>query len=184
MTEDISVLPVNISIELNFSKLHPYTTPEEVNRTARTMGTNHSWNELFNLTWQLHVDSQFDYLVRLHFCEFQPEVKAMGDREFLIFIANQTSERAADVIKWSGGSGVPVYRDYAVSLFGIESQKRVNLSIAIAADPLKWETRYSDAILNGIEIFKVNDTNGNLAGPNPNIIQLTQPTAQSQITIE
>ena len=82
----------------------------------------------------------------------------MGDREFLIFIANQTAERAANVIKWSGGSGVPVYRDYAVSMFGIESQKRVNLSIAITADPIDWETSYSDAILNGFEIFKFNHT--------------------------
>ena len=77
------------------------------------------------------------------------------------------------MIKWSGGSEVPLYRDYAVSMFGIESQKRVNLSIAIAANPLKWETRYSDAILNGIEIFKVNNTNGNLAGPNPSTLLLT-----------
>ena len=82
----------------------------------------------------------------------------MGDREFLIFIANQTAERAANVIKWSGGNGVPVYRDYAVSMFGIESQKRVNLSIAITADPIDWETSYSDAILNGFEIFKFNRT--------------------------
>ena len=45
-----------------------------------------------------------------------------------------------------------------MSMFSIESQKRVNLSIAIAADPLDRETIYSDAILNGIEIFKVGDT--------------------------
>ncbi|XP_050273963.1 receptor-like protein kinase FERONIA isoform X3 [Quercus robur] len=178
LTEDLtSELPVNNTIELNFSQIHPYTAPEEVYRTARTMGINRSSNKLYNLTWQLPVDSQFDYLVRLHFCEFQPEFKAVGDRRFLIFNANQTAERAADVIRWSGGSGVPVYRDYAVSMFGLESQKRVNLSIAIAANPLDWETKYSDAILNGIEIFKVNDTNGNLAGPNPNTLPPTLPTA-------
>uniref|UniRef100_A0A7N2R119 Protein kinase domain-containing protein n=1 Tax=Quercus lobata TaxID=97700 RepID=A0A7N2R119_QUELO len=173
LTEDLtSELPVS-TIELNFSQIPPYTAPEEVYRTARTMGINRSSNKLYNLTWQLPVDSQFDYLVRLHFCEFQPEFKAVGDRRFLIFIANQTAERAADVIRWSGGSGVPVYRDYAVSMFGIESQKRVNLSISISSDP----ERYSGAILNGIEIFKVNDTNGNLAGPNPNTLPLTLPTA-------
>ncbi|XP_075659549.1 receptor-like protein kinase FERONIA [Castanea sativa] len=178
LTEDLSSsLPVNDTIELNFSQIPPYTAPEEVYRTARTMGINRSLNKLYNLTWQFPVDSQFDYLVRLHFCEFQPEFKAAGDRVFLVFIANQTAERAADVIRWSGGSGVPVYRDYAVSMFPIESQKRVNLSIAITANPLDWETKYSDAILNGIEIFKVNDTNGNLAGPNPNTLTLTLPKA-------
>ncbi|KAL4636914.1 hypothetical protein ACB092_03G042700 [Castanea dentata] len=178
LTEDLSsVLPVNTTIELNFSRIPPYTAPEEIYRTARTLGTNRSYNKLFNLTWQFPVDSQFDYLVRLHFCEFQPEIKEAGDRVFLIFIANQTAERAADVIRWSGESGVPVYRDYAVSMFGIESQKRVNLSIAITANPLDWKTKYSDAILNGIEIFKVNDGNKNLGGPNPNTLTLTLPKA-------
>ncbi|KAF3942807.1 hypothetical protein CMV_030569 [Castanea mollissima] len=178
LTEDLSSsLPVNNTIELNFSQIPSYTAPEEVYRTARTMGINRSLNKLYNLTWQFPVDSQFDYLVRLHFCEFQLEFKAAGDRVFLVFIANQTAERAADVIRWSGGSGVPVYRDYAVSMFGIESQKRVNLSIAISANPLDSETKYSDAILNGIEIFKVNDTNGNLAGPNPNTLTLNLPKA-------
>ncbi|KAM4119098.1 hypothetical protein ACJW30_03G033900 [Castanea mollissima] len=178
LTEDLSsVLPVNTTIELNFSRIPPYTAPEEIYRTARTLGTNRSYNKLFNLTWQFPVDSQFDYLVRLHFCEFQPEFKAAGDRVFLVFIANQTAERAADVIRWSGESGVPVYRDYAVSMFGIESQKRVNLSIAITANPLDSETKYSDAILNGIEIFKVNDGNKNLGGPNPNTLTLTLPKA-------
>nr|POE72557.1 receptor-like protein kinase feronia [Quercus suber] len=149
LTEDLSSeQPINNTIELNFSQIPPYTAPEEVYRTARTMGINRP--------------SKF---------------KAAGDRQFLIFIANQTAERAADVIRWSGGRGVPVYRDYAVSMFGIEGQKRVNLSIAIAANPDDQETKYRDAILNGIEIFKVNDTNGNLAGPNPNTLPLTLPTA-------
>ncbi|XP_023903470.1 receptor-like protein kinase FERONIA [Quercus suber] len=183
-TEDLSsVVPVNPSIELNFSKIPPYTAPEGVYMVARTMGINQTLNKSYNLTWQLPVDSQFDYLVRLHFCEFEPEVKAQGDRQFLIFIANQSAERAADVIKWSGGSGVPVYRDYVVSLFGIESQKRVYLSIAIAADPLNWETVYRDAILNGIEIFKLNDTNGNLAGPNPNTLPLPTKSNNNRIKI-
>ena len=102
----------------------------------------------------------------------------MGDREFLIFIANQTAERAADMIAWSGGSGVLVYRDYTVSMFGIESQRRVNLSIAIAANNRR--TIYSYAILNSIKIFEVNDTNGNLAGPNPNTLLLTLPTAVTE----
>ncbi|XP_050277731.1 receptor-like protein kinase FERONIA [Quercus robur] len=64
LTEDTSsVLPVNSTIEINFSQIPPYTAPEEVYKIARTLGTNRSSNKLYNLTWQLPVDSQFDYLI-------------------------------------------------------------------------------------------------------------------------
>jgi hypothetical protein len=125
------VLPFNSTIELKFTKIPAYTAPEEVYRTARTMGTDKTINKSYNLTWEFPVDSGFVYLVRLHFCEFQPEITQVNDRVFLIFIANTTAEEAADVIKWSGGNGVPVYRDYAVSMFGKEGEKKMNLSLAL-----------------------------------------------------
>jgi len=67
------------------------------------------------------------------------------------------------VIKWSGGNGVPVYRDYVVAMFGQEGVKKMNLSVALEANPQDWKTSYNDAILNGAEIFKVSAFNGNLA---------------------
>jgi hypothetical protein len=73
------------------------------------MGISKTINKSYNLTWEFPVDSGFIYKVRLHFCEFQPEITHVSDRVFLIFIANRTAEEAADVIKWSGGNGVPVY---------------------------------------------------------------------------
>ena len=168
LTEDRrSPLPVNTTIELQFTKIPAYTAPQNVYRTARTMGVNKTINKSYNLTWEFSVDSGFDYLVRLHFCEFQPEIIAMHDRVFLIFIANQTAETAANVIVWAGSNGVPVYKDYAVSMFGKENQKKMNLSIALQANPNDYVTYFTDAILNGIEIFKVSDVSGNLAGPNP-----------------
>ena len=137
------------------------------------MGMNKTINKSYNLTWEFPVDSGFVYLVRLHFCEFQLEIIAIHDRVFLIFIANQTAETAADVMNWVGSNGVPIYKDYAVSMFGEENQKKMNLSIALQANPDDHSTHFSDAILNGIKIFKVSDFSGNLAGPNPEPIPLT-----------
>ncbi|XP_059449705.1 receptor-like protein kinase FERONIA [Corylus avellana] len=173
--EDL-VLPFNDTIELKFTQVPAYTAPEEVYQTARTMGTNKTINKSYNLTWEFPVDSGFYYLIRLHFCEFQPEIIQQHDREFLIFIANQTAEEAADVIKWSGGNGVPVYREYVVAMFGKEGVKKMRVCIALQANPQDWKTSYSDAILNGVEIFKVSAFNGNLAGPNPDPLPLTPRT--------
>ena len=161
------VEPVNTTIHLRFSKISNYTAPEEVYTTARTMGTNKTINKSYNLTWEFSVDAGFNYLVRLHFCEFQHEVTEEGDREFYIFIADQIAEKRADVLSWSGGSGIPVYKDYAVLMFGEGNKKKLNLSVALQANPNDRMTKYSDAILNGLEIFKISDPINNLAGPNP-----------------
>ncbi|RVW82769.1 Receptor-like protein kinase FERONIA [Vitis vinifera] len=112
----LAFVPANTSINLKFTQIPNYTAPLDVYRTARTMGNNKTENMGYNLTWFLPVDSGFSYLLRLHFCEFQPEIQEQHDREFAIIIANQTAENHADVITWSTGNGVPIYKDYGVMM--------------------------------------------------------------------
>ncbi|KAK3409253.1 hypothetical protein EUGRSUZ_J01388 [Eucalyptus grandis] len=169
----IGVLPVNITIQLNYGEQVPnYTAPDPVYATARTMGTDKRINLSYNLTWSVEVDTNFYYLVRLHFCEFQIEINKPLDRVFEIFIDSQLVEDHADVISWSG-KGVPVYRDFAVALYD-SRKKRTNLSVALGALP-DGSTLYSDAILNGLEIFKINDPDENLAGLNPDPVPNKRP---------
>ncbi|KAF8010308.1 hypothetical protein BT93_J1050 [Corymbia citriodora subsp. variegata] len=128
------------------------------------MGTDKTLNLGYRLTWSIEVDTNFYYLVRLHFCEFQIEINNSTDRAFEIFINSRLVEGYADVIRWSG-KGVPVYRDYAVFMHDGQ-KKRSSLSVALGALTYS-DTRYSDAILNGLEIFKINNSDRNLAGSNP-----------------
>ncbi|KAK3409362.1 hypothetical protein EUGRSUZ_J01490 [Eucalyptus grandis] len=160
-SSDIGILPVNTTIQLNYSEQVPnYTAPDVVYTVARTMGTDKRINLSYNLTWSVEVETNFYYFVRLHFCEFQIEINDPLDRVFRVFIDLQY----ADVIKCSR-KGVPVYRDFAVALHHSQ-KKRTNLSVALGALPDPY-TLYSDAILNGLEIFKINNPDGNLAGLNP-----------------
>ncbi|PON93192.1 Mitogen-activated protein kinase kinase kinase [Trema orientale] len=139
-----------------------YIAPRSVYRTARSMGTSSRTNQNYNLTWVFEVDPNFTYVVRFHFCELQ--LAKINERVFDIFLNNQTAQHNADVIAWAGATGVPVYKDFATHVNDNNGDKElwVALHPAVSSKP-----EYYDAMLNGLEIFKVNDTNGNLAGPNP-----------------
>ncbi|KAF5197254.1 Receptor-like protein kinase [Thalictrum thalictroides] len=141
-----------------------YIAPTDVYATARTMGPNANVNQQYNLTWYFPVDRGFFYLVRLHFCEIQPVITKINQRMFQIFINNQTATEEADVVGWTEGNGIPVYKDYVVLVPPGNGQQ--DLWLALHPN-LRTKSMYYDAILNGVEIFKVNDTTGNLAGPNP-----------------
>ncbi|KAA8530448.1 hypothetical protein F0562_005157 [Nyssa sinensis] len=173
---EVGALPVNTEIPLSFTRIPNYTAPADVYRTARSMGNNKTVNEGYNLTWNFPVDPGFTYMIRLHFCEFQIQVTKPSDREFSIFIANQTAEASADIIVWSGGNGVPIYRDYAVMVINQGREKKQNLSVALHPNS-ESRTRRSDAILNGIEVFKLSDAAGNLAGLNPDPVVTPPPSS-------
>ncbi|KAK1563640.1 hypothetical protein Q3G72_030532 [Acer saccharum] len=141
-----------------------YVAPVDVYSTARSMGPDPQINQNYNLTWIFSVDSGFNYLVRLHFCEVQANITKINQRAFDIFLGNQTAQSGADVVGWTNHNGVPVYKDYAVFVPGGGSQK--DLWLALHPD-LSLKPEYYDAILNGVEIFKLSDAESNLAGPNP-----------------
>ncbi|KAK6279965.1 hypothetical protein POUND7_020232 [Theobroma cacao] len=151
-------------------KIPAYTAPVNVYATERTMSVDSHINLIYNLTWIFHVDMRFSYLVRLHFCE-TPEIKKSNQRVFDIFINNQTAERQIDLFKQTGGSGIPMYRDYVI--FATTQQLWLALHPNMDSTP-----KFADAILNGIEIFKLNNSQGILAGPNPD--PLASPISPEQ----
>ncbi|KHN40613.1 receptor-like protein kinase FERONIA [Glycine soja] len=147
-----------------------YIAPLDVYTTARTMGPNAEINTNYNLTWIFNIDSGFSYLVRLHFAEVSSNITKSNQRVFDIFLNNQTAMPEADVIAWAGefdlshSNGVPVHKDYVV--FVPNGEPRQDLWLALHPNESN-KPMYYDAILNGVEIFKINDTAGNLAGTNP-----------------
>ncbi|KAL7251175.1 hypothetical protein ACSBR1_013078 [Camellia fascicularis] len=133
------------------------SAPQTIYSTARTTEPN----KYYNLTWHFPLDGSFCYLVRLHFCEVVRDISHANQRVFQVYLDGQTAENHADVIYWSGGVGIPVYKDYIVNFTGY-SQKKSFLSLA-----LQSTKRLNGPILNGLEIFKLSDHAYNLAGPFP-----------------
>ncbi|KAG6660165.1 receptor-like protein kinase FERONIA [Carya illinoinensis] len=173
------VIPRQPNLELKYTAIPNDTAPDDVYRSAITMGPNITWNLLSNLTWGLPVDPGFNYLVRLHFCEIEPSITMPGQRPFIIYIDNKTAAPMADVIMWSDGRDTPVFQDYVVMIREMRVDQDKS-TLFIALHPGKSTNAIYDAILNGAEVFKLSDSNNNLAGPNPSSALLPSPPPAQQ----
>lgn len=130
--------------------------PVNVYTTSRSMGGDfEKGDKRYNLTWVFEADADFTYVLRFHFCE--DLYSRVNQRVFDIFINNHTAEVGVDVIALAGSRGLPVYKDFAIH--GVKDQIWVAMAPAVRTN--------NDTILNGLEIFKANDSSWNLAGQNP-----------------
>ncbi|KAF8724067.1 hypothetical protein HU200_021080 [Digitaria exilis] len=144
------------------TELAEYAAPPEVYLGTRSMGSDPRMNQNYNLTWVMPVDGNFTYVARLHFCELL--LTRPNQRAFDIYVNNKTAQSDADVIGMTSEKGIPMYKDYAVHVADEPGDEAmwVALHPSVALRP-----QFYDAILNGLEIFKLNDTGGNLAAPDP-----------------
>ncbi|XP_021290597.1 receptor-like protein kinase FERONIA isoform X2 [Herrania umbratica] len=154
------------NVTLDYGTTPTYITPKNVYTTARSMGPSAEINVNYNLTWMFSIDSGFSYLVRLHFCEFTENITKINQRVFDVFLNNQTADPGVDVIALAGEQvDAPVHRDYVV-LVPPGGSPQQDLWLALHPSTSQ-KPQYYDAILNGVEIFKISDPKSNLAGLNP-----------------
>ncbi|KAK4783463.1 hypothetical protein SAY86_007837 [Trapa natans] len=154
----------NTSEKIDYDESFVDIAPLDVYSTARSMGFDGNLNKNYNLTWQFQVDANFTYILRLHFCDYLAE--RVNQRVFNIYINNQTAQTGADVIGWATHSLVPVYKDYAIYVSDRAGDDVLTLALHPTVDAGQPPEFY-DAVLNGLEIFKMSGPMGSLAGPNP-----------------
>jgi serine/threonine protein kinase len=144
------------------SEIAEYVAPVEVYTGTRSMGSDARVNQNYNLTWTMEVDANFTYVVRFHFCELL--LNRPNQRAFDIYVNNKTAQSDADVIEMTSERGVPTYKDFAVHMPDEPGDEIMWIAMhpSVALRP-----QFYDAILSGLEVFKLNDTAGNLAAPDP-----------------
>ncbi|XP_034899678.1 probable receptor-like protein kinase At1g30570 [Populus alba] len=155
ITADAGVEIKNSSNVTYASNNDSSVAPLLVYETARMMSNTEVLEKKFNMSWKFEVDPDFDYLIRLHFCELVYD-KA-NQRIFKVYINNKTAADNFDVYARSGGKNIAYHQDF----FDAISAKINTLWIQLGPDTAVGASG-TDALLNGLEIFKVSRS-GNLA---------------------
>ncbi|GAB2291787.1 hypothetical protein Dimus_026040 [Dionaea muscipula] len=134
----------------------PLIAPATIYSTAVEMADAETVKQSFNVTWEFDVDKSFSYLVRLHFCDIVS--KALNDLYFNVYINGKTAFSGLDLSSINNELASPVYQDIVVDSSLMSELLRIQIG------PSKLDTGSGNAILNGVEILKMNNSAGSLDG--------------------
>lgn len=134
------------------------SAPLRLYETARVTEETQVVDKKFNVSWRFSIDPGFDYLVRLHFCEL--EYEKAEERKFKIYINSKTAAENYDVFAKAGGKNKAFHEDFLDAALS----ETDTLWVQLGSESSATSSAASDALLNGMEIFKVS-RNGNLGHP-------------------
>lgn len=111
-----------------------------------------------NLTYALPVEGSYQYMVRLHFCDLI--YTSAGKRFFNVYLQNQTAYSNLDLGLVNPKENTPFVRDFSLQLGSGDS----SLWIQAGPPPDSKYLDFNKAILNGIEVWKMNNSWSSLDG--------------------
>ncbi|XP_047310009.1 receptor-like protein kinase FERONIA [Impatiens glandulifera] len=174
------VLPLTTTMQIKYGKMHNFVAPQNVYQTSWFVDPNKNAEEFINFTWKVPVDQGFRYIIRFHFCELDYEIKERGQRLFSIYVDNHMVEPHGDIIKWTGEIGVATYKDYIYVVEGDRMDGKRNILVSLCPigsnHDVESNLEAPDAILKGLEIFKLSNPDNNLASTNPLVSSSLVPT--------
>ncbi|KAH8494443.1 hypothetical protein H0E87_021004 [Populus deltoides] len=150
---------LNVSVNPASIRYPPALTteiaPNWVYASAEVMGDAKVANMNFNITWVFSVNQNFSYFVRAHFCDIVS--KALNNLVFNLYINDDIAVESLDLSTFTGGLNVPYYKDF-VSNASVESD---TFTVSIGPDTT---SDMINAIMNGLEIFKISNEVKSLDG--------------------
>ncbi|GJV80546.1 receptor-like protein kinase THESEUS 1 [Tanacetum coccineum] len=149
---NVSISPSSVKYPQSLSH---EIAPSFVYATAQTMGNANVANLYFNVTWVLPVDPDFAYFVRVHFCDIVSE--SLNELLFNLYINSDNAYVGLDLSSLTGNLDVPVYKDFVTN--STDESNTLTVSIGPQAD-----AEDANAILNGLEIFKISNRAQSLDG--------------------
>ncbi|CAI9091261.1 OLC1v1026236C1 [Oldenlandia corymbosa var. corymbosa] len=145
-----------------YTSTRAYYAPPKVYQTSWKLKPNIEVQEVYTFRWRIPIDIGFGYLIRLHYYDSDPSFRTGGGKnEFSVLMNGHIAETKVDILSWSGGSGIPVHRDYVVMVKGDKQSGNSDLLI-----DLRSTNGLVAGLLSGLEIFKLSNPDNSLAAPN------------------
>ncbi|KAG4985467.1 hypothetical protein JHK86_033158 [Glycine max] len=131
------------------------TAPPSVYGTLTQMNSADDPRSNFNVTWQFDVEPQFQYLVRLHFCDIIS--KSLNELYFNVYINSWFVAKDLDLSTINNNIlAAPFFKDMITA-------PSASTKIFISIGPSTVNSNYPNAILNGLEIMKMNNSVSSLS---------------------
>ncbi|XP_040994110.1 receptor-like protein kinase HERK 1 [Juglans microcarpa x Juglans regia] len=136
--------------------------PNAVYGTATVMNSLDDPSSNFNVSWEFNVDPGFQYLVRFHFCDILS--KGLNELYFNVYIDSWIVLKDLDLSTYLVNVLAAAYYMDFVTVSAVSNMLRVSIG------PSTLHGTYPNAILNGLEIMKMNNSMGSLsAADSPSI---------------
>ncbi|XP_072962744.1 probable receptor-like protein kinase At5g24010 [Typha angustifolia] len=135
-----------------------YDTARTMNIDALALKSNPLIN--FNVTWTFPVTPGYKYLIRMHFCDFiSPTFTSVVNQEFKfnVYIQDFMAYQDLSPQTFTSQLAEAFYVDFIIDA---QTYNRINVSISRSLQ----SNTVKNAILNGLEIMKVNNSFGSLNG--------------------
>ncbi|VVA20793.1 PREDICTED: receptor [Prunus dulcis] len=149
--------------------------PQTVYGTLTEMKSADDPNSNFNVSWEFTVDPGFQYLVRFHFCDVVS--KSLYQLYFNVYLDSLIVARDLDLSTLATNKlAVPYYRDYVTTSAAVSNKLRISIG------PSSLKKAYPNAILNGLEIMKLNNSAGSLSGAN-SLVPSSNSSSKSNVGV-
>ncbi|XP_059626687.1 receptor-like protein kinase HERK 1 [Cornus florida] len=151
----------------------PDIAPPAVYGTATEMNSADDPNSNFNVTWEFPVDPGFQYLVRFHFCD----IVSISPYQLYFNVYIDSWNVAPDLdlsARTLGILATAYYMDF-VTVLADSGKLRVSIG------PSSVNNAYPNAILNGLEIMKMNSSIGSLSGAS--VVSSSIPTSKKNVNV-
>ncbi|KAB1226073.1 Receptor-like protein kinase HERK 1 [Morella rubra] len=129
--------------------------PVSVYGTATGMNSSGNPDVNFNVTWEFNVDPGFQYLVRFHFCDIVST--SLNQLYFDVYIDSWIVVKDLDLSTYLVNVLAAAYYMDFVTVLAVSNKLHVSIG------PSTLPGAYPNAILNGLEIMKMNNSMGSLS---------------------
>ncbi|XVF33282.1 hypothetical protein REPUB_Repub17cG0155500 [Reevesia pubescens] len=134
--------------------------PDNVYNSARLIRSKNASIPDANLTWEFPVIEGYKYLVRMHFCDIASI--SLGLLFFNVYVNGNLAYKDLDLSAVTNNLlASPFYADFVVDA---DHSGVISVSVGPSSKSMAYAV---DAILNGVEIMKMNNSVGSLDGKLP-----------------